>query len=411
MKKYSLMVFLVSSMMVLVFLLSSPSEAITKISIQTKNNPWDNNPQTIASGETENGRVFVPMRLLFETYDATVDWQPSTKTIMAERCDGAILKMSLGSKIVSITQNNKTTNITMDVVPKVKFGKTIVPLRFVAENLLCDVQWVEKERKVIIIKEYLTSTIDKNQYTINLKTEDYYSKSGDNNFELIGKIRGIKNYFTTISNNYSSNIMKVEKTTNGNHIININIDIFDSSMYRQLKAYINAKHQSSQLAITKHEYNGSVDYYYYINNNNIWLPEEDQVLKIDDVAGEIVNIYNYKDNLEKCLATNPFVDINEIDRIGFNFCDDTNMLLCFTKKSTFNTVYFVLINLKTNQSTDLIAKLIPAEEIKYFIRKDHVSPYYYLQFLNADTNKLYFNYVKYNELSQPLLNPIAYQYQ
>lgn len=412
MKKYTVITFLLFMMMGLGLLFPTSSNAVTNYPIEAKYNPWDSSPQTIGSGEAENGRIFVPMRLLFETYDATVDWEPQTKSIIAKRCDGAILKMSLGSKTVSITQDNQTTYIAMDVIPKIKSGRAFVPLRFVAENLMCDVQWVEKEKKVVITKEYLFNLIDSNQYTINLKTEDYYEKIGSGNFELVGKINGINDYFKNISYDYLAHIGKVEQTDNQNHLVSITVDISDSRTFYQLQSYIHISANTSRLAITTASYEGSVNDNYYVNNNTVWLPEEDQVLEINDISGEVVNTYNYNNIIEKCLKINPFVDMNEVKDIGFEFSNGKHMLLCYTDKFTFNTLYYVLVNLDTHESTNLTSELIPAEDMEFFIRKDLISPSYYLQFLSADENTLYFNYAKYDELTwKHLPKEISYRFQ
>ena len=40
--------------------------------------------------------------------------------------------------------------IELDVPPKIENGRTLVPIRFISENLGCDVEWDELKREVII---------------------------------------------------------------------------------------------------------------------------------------------------------------------------------------------------------------------------------------------------------------------
>ena len=411
MKKCGLIIFLVAIAVSLNIVSPTLSFAQTDIPIEIKHNPWGSPKSGIAVGEAENNRVFVPMRILFETFDATVDWQQSTKTITAQRCDGAVIKMTLDSNTASITQNNQTTNLTLDAVPKVKSGKTMVPLRFVAENLMCDVQWLEKEKKVIIAKEYLTNNLENSKYTFNLKTEELYAQLGEGDFQLVGSIKGVKNYYDSIGFSYYPSIQKAETTPSGNYIITTSVAIEDSRKSQRVFTYINTTQKSSNL-ITIEEWEwGGVIYNYYIDGTNIWLPEEKQVLKLDDTTGTTIATYDYKNVLEKALAINPFVNINEIDSIGFDFCDGTYMLLSYTKKDTLNTRYYILVNLATNEPIDLIAQLIPAEDMENFISRDYLSPSNHIEFLKAENNMLRFNYVSYDDLWQASSVPIFYQHK
>jgi hypothetical protein len=41
--------------------------------------------------------------------------------------------------------------LALDVPPHIKDGTTVVPLRFVAENLKCDVMWVAGTQAITIV--------------------------------------------------------------------------------------------------------------------------------------------------------------------------------------------------------------------------------------------------------------------
>lgn len=92
-----------------------------------------------------DGRTLVPVRFLAETLGARVEWDNNTQEINVTLNDKSI-KMTLNSKIAAV--NGKP--VTLDTVPVVLYGRTLVPIRFITENLGCEVIWDSKSRSVII---------------------------------------------------------------------------------------------------------------------------------------------------------------------------------------------------------------------------------------------------------------------
>ncbi|HPO05067.1 MAG TPA: N-acetylmuramoyl-L-alanine amidase family protein [Bacillota bacterium] len=93
----------------------------------------------------ENGRTLVPYRALLESMGAEVFWESKAEMATA----------ILGSHRVQVTINNATAFVNgsikeMDVPPRIIDGRTMIPLRFVLENLKCDVNWNNDSRTVII---------------------------------------------------------------------------------------------------------------------------------------------------------------------------------------------------------------------------------------------------------------------
>ncbi len=97
---------------------------------------------------SENGRTLVPLRVIFESLGAQVQWDNATQTITGTRGNTTI-KLTVGSKIATV--NGK--QITLDVPAKVINGRTLVPARFVAENLGAVVEWDSKNRMVKVISQ------------------------------------------------------------------------------------------------------------------------------------------------------------------------------------------------------------------------------------------------------------------
>lgn len=107
----------------------------------------------------ENGRTLVPVRTIFEAMGMTVGWDGTTSTITATG-NGNSISMRINE--TTATVNDKT--LTMDVPPKIVDGRTLVPVRFIAESLGAEVDWDEKNRIVNINTKALNND---RIYTIN----------------------------------------------------------------------------------------------------------------------------------------------------------------------------------------------------------------------------------------------------
>ncbi|MHB8107533.1 MAG: stalk domain-containing protein [Candidatus Cryosericum sp.] len=92
-----------------------------------------------------NGTTMVPIRAIVESLGGSVDWDP-----VARRLD-----IRLGSRTVTTWVSKTTATVngsstTMSVAPAIIGGRTMIPLRFVAENLGCLVGWDQSTRRVTI---------------------------------------------------------------------------------------------------------------------------------------------------------------------------------------------------------------------------------------------------------------------
>jgi hypothetical protein len=111
-------------------------------------------PEVIIEGESvifdvlpriQENRVLVPLRGIFERLGAQVIWdqQMGTVTILS---DGK--KIELGINSINAKINGAIW--ALDIAPFVINGRTMVPLRFVSENLGAKVEWVPASRQVKI---------------------------------------------------------------------------------------------------------------------------------------------------------------------------------------------------------------------------------------------------------------------
>ena len=96
----------------------------------------------------ESGRTLVPLRFIFETMGADVDWDGSTQTAIVTGNNTSV-KFSIDNVTATVDGTAKT----MDVPARLINDKTLVPLRFLSEELGFNVEWNETERLVTIEKK------------------------------------------------------------------------------------------------------------------------------------------------------------------------------------------------------------------------------------------------------------------
>lgn len=95
----------------------------------------------------ENGRTLVPVRAIFEAIGATIVWDGETKTVTATKDD---IKISLTVNKKTATKNGE--EITLEVPAKIISGRTLVPVRFVADCFGVKVDWDSVMKKVLLNK-------------------------------------------------------------------------------------------------------------------------------------------------------------------------------------------------------------------------------------------------------------------
>ena len=101
----------------------------------------------------EDGRTLVPLRGIFESLGATVQWDQQKQLVTANR-SGTKIQLKIGSKAPTV--NGKIMPI--DVPAKVKNGRTLVPLRFVGEALGATVHYDAANRTIKITSSVNTAS-------------------------------------------------------------------------------------------------------------------------------------------------------------------------------------------------------------------------------------------------------------
>jgi len=93
----------------------------------------------------EGGRTMVPIRVIVEHLGAQVEWKSETQTVFISG-KNRIVKLNIGSNKADVDG----VPVLLEAPPVIKSGRTMVPLRFVAENLQCRVHWDDLRRAVYI---------------------------------------------------------------------------------------------------------------------------------------------------------------------------------------------------------------------------------------------------------------------
>lgn len=94
----------------------------------------------------EEGRTLVPARAIFEAFHLDVDWNGATQTVKASNSERDIIL-----RIDDTTAYVDGEVHMLDVPARIINDRTLVPARFIAESLNCDVFWNGDEQRVDIV--------------------------------------------------------------------------------------------------------------------------------------------------------------------------------------------------------------------------------------------------------------------
>jgi flavodoxin len=130
-----------------------------------------------------DGRTLVPVRAIVEEMGGSVGWSSETQTAVLEK-DGNIIELVIGS-----TQAKFNDEIyTLDTEPVIINERTMLPIRFIAENFGFDVDWNKDTRTITISDEHNEKTTQTNiAETVTETTQNdskalivYFSRAGEN---------------------------------------------------------------------------------------------------------------------------------------------------------------------------------------------------------------------------------------
>lgn len=175
-----------------------------------------------------DGRTMVPLRAIFEALGATVAWSESTRTVTAIK-DNDVVICTIDSYKMTVNGEQKK----LDVAPMIIDGRTMVPVRFVAEAFGCNVGWDGEKRIVSIITKkscYPGTNIISFTSVTKLPSKDVYTdKAGFvyNEYDIT-TLKSISDYidaltadgWTVVGHNESGGVM-IERYKKGKACVDI----------------------------------------------------------------------------------------------------------------------------------------------------------------------------------------------
>ena len=99
---------------------------------------------------TQNGRTMVPLRFIAESFGANVEWIESEQKITMQLSVPFQRKIELWlQKDVALVTGNR---YQLDEAPfTIPPGRTVVPLRFIAESFDASIEWFPENQSIEII--------------------------------------------------------------------------------------------------------------------------------------------------------------------------------------------------------------------------------------------------------------------
>lgn len=180
------------------------ADDVVKVYIDGEMIDFDVNPEII------NGRTMVPMRRIFEYLGADVKWYDYDRSIYAN-CGYLDIQMQIDNYEMSVDEKL----INLDVAPIIENGRTLVPLRAVAEAFSAKVEWVDETQSVEIETQY-----PKNNYISDNEFDSKHIRTSYGDYE----------YFDFL---ISNNKLIITGCTSDNRIKNIEVEIDNSETWEE----------------------------------------------------------------------------------------------------------------------------------------------------------------------------------
>ncbi len=365
------------------FILSFSSVVMAGVTVElngqtinfTDENGLTVNPQII------NSRTMVPLRKIFETLGAQIEWYGETETVIATKGD-TIVKLQINNPIAEVTKSGVTEKITLDSKPVIVENRTLVPLRFISESLEKQVAWDQETQTAIIIDyEYFINEIknkapvlgralEKESVQTNLKiVKEYYDlKNSANNTNSVVNAQIYNN-----SNNNKKVVVNLSGTSElFKEIVNEGWSNFDIVLdfsekgvtYSSSSTIINKMLEEKYRTYESLNLKGSYDDSWENFIKNIYGLEEADVglvtfYRLDSEYKEFLKLFNFSNT-----ATSSVIKGN-----GLNYMNATTKYLDYTKfdnvllENDIVQVYNILNKLIFNYDVEKDALLYDASTI------------------------------------------------
>jgi len=117
-------------------------EKLVVLKINEKNFTVNNEPHTLDSPPViKNSRTLLPIRAVVEALGGSVSWDATERKVTVS-LGSTTIELWIGKNTAKVNDVDTPIDSTNSkVVPEIIKERTMLPLRFVTENLGCDVQW------------------------------------------------------------------------------------------------------------------------------------------------------------------------------------------------------------------------------------------------------------------------------
>jgi hypothetical protein len=124
--------------------------------------------------EPVTGRTMVPLRFISEAFGYTVGWDDATRTVTI----GGDLAHVIGTNTITRVSTGEVLTFDAPSFIVAETGRTVVPLRFIAEALNATVNWDDATRSVIIWQEgFAPPETDENENDNHESHENHENQS------------------------------------------------------------------------------------------------------------------------------------------------------------------------------------------------------------------------------------------
>ncbi len=136
------------------------ADAGITVTIDGRQIAFDVPPQII------NNRTMVPLRTIFESLGATVDWNNETKTVTSTK-EGTTVSLTIDSPVLYVNGNA----VTLDTPACIVNNRTLVPARAISEAFNANVKWDVNNNTVLITTA--NNTVNQNNQSTNNTNNQY----------------------------------------------------------------------------------------------------------------------------------------------------------------------------------------------------------------------------------------------
>lgn len=178
--------------------------------------------QGTVNAQIINDRTMVPFRKIFNSLGVTddnIEWIPATRTVKARKGNVEI-ELQIDNRVAKKMVNGIEEKISLDSAPVISNGRTLVPLRFIAESLNKTVGWDATNKTAIIIDyDYFMNAIKNKSNTLY---EFLKNDSSNTNITITRKYFDLED---STKNNEAIVNAQVSENRNGNEIVqNVNVN-------------------------------------------------------------------------------------------------------------------------------------------------------------------------------------------